>query len=184
MSSTWIQTRSGRKLDFVDPQPDMIHIDDIAEGLAKECRYNGQCRGLYSVAQHSEYCSYLVPEAFAMEALLHDASEAYCKDITRPHKDLMPEYRVIEKRVDAAIREKFRLPRDHSDIIKVADNIMLVTERRDIMTETDDSWGEWSGDVPEASFTVRPYWHWRWTYFKFMRRYQQLEGARCYHNGF
>lgn len=181
---SWILTRSGRQFDFVDPQPDMICIEDIAEGLAKECRYNGQCRGLYSVAQHSELGSYLVPEAFAMEFLLHDASEAYCKDITRPHKDLMPEYRVIEKRVDRAIRAKFMLPEAPSDVVKVVDNIMLVTERRDIMAPHEASWVEWSDDVPEAKFTVRPYWHWRWTYFKFMRRYRKLEGARCHRSGY
>ena len=104
---TWILTNSGKHFDFADPQPDQIDILDIAQGLANECRYAGQCRVFYSVAQHSFLASQIVNPRLALEALLHDAAEAYCKDIPRPLKYMLPEYQAIEARVESAIRERF-----------------------------------------------------------------------------
>lgn len=178
---TWILTSSGRTFDFTNPTQESICIEDIAAGLSKECRYNGQCRGFYSVAQHSEYCSRIVPPYLAMDALLHDASEAYCKDITRPLKQLLPEYQAIEHRVERAIRIKFGLSICQDPLIKMADNIMLMTERRDLMPEHEASWAQWNGGANPAGFRVRPYWHWRWTYYRFMRRFNELR-ARGRHD--
>lgn len=107
---TWLLTYSGREFDLIDPQPDMIDLIDIAHGLANECRFSGQCRFYYSVAQHSVLVSQNVPPEFAFEALMHDASEAYLKDIPRPLKQLLPDYRAIEQRVEAVIRYRFGLP--------------------------------------------------------------------------
>lgn len=175
---TWILTRSGRQFNYVNPTQESICIEDIAEALSKECRYNGHCRGFYSVAQHSEYCSRIVPPDLAMEALLHDAAEAYIKDIPRPLKQLMPEYGVVEHRVEQAIRWKFSLPHHPDPLIKMADNIMLLTERRDLMPEHHVSWEQWAEGASAAPFKVRPYWHWRWTYYRFMRRFYELGGRR------
>lgn len=137
---TWLLTASGRHFDLVDPQPDMINIFDIAQGLANECRYAGQCRFFYSVAQHSTLASQIVGPEFAMEALLHDASEAYLKDIPRPLKQLLPDYRAIEHRVEAAIRAAFGLPTSQSYEVSEADRVLLATERRDLMPEDDTEW--------------------------------------------
>jgi len=78
---SWILTASGRHFNYLDPRPGDIDILDIAQGLANECRYTGQTRAFYSVAQHAWLASQIVPRICALEALLHDASEAYCKDI-------------------------------------------------------------------------------------------------------
>lgn len=137
---TWLLTASGRHFDLVDPQPDMINILDIAQGLANECRYAGQCRWFYSVAQHSVLASQIVPREYALEALLHDASEAYLKDIPRPLKQLLPDYRAIEERVDAVIRSAFGLPAKASGQIALADRILLATERRDLMPADGADW--------------------------------------------
>lgn len=145
---TWILTSRGKHFDYADPQPDMIDILDIAQGLSRESRYAGQTRAFYSVAQHSVACSFLVPRDFALEALLHDASEAYMKDIPRPLKELLPDYHAIEKRVDAAIRDAFGLPAEMSAPVKKADLIMLATERRDLMPADATPWPILEGITP------------------------------------
>ena len=145
---TWLLTASGTHFDLVDPQPDMVNILDIAQGLANECRYTGQCRWFYSVAQHATLASQIVPDELTLEALLHDAAEAYIKDIPRPLKLLLPDYREIERRVDTVIRHAFGLPDRMSDPVKEADTIMLATERRDLMVEDDTEWEILRGVTP------------------------------------
>lgn len=136
---SWLQTWSGRRLDLLDPLPESINILDISHGLANECRFAGQCRSYYSVAQHSIIASQIVRNDLAMEALLHDAAEAYLKDIPTPLKALLPEYRVIEERLSRVIRKCFGLPEDLAPEIKAADLQLLATERRDLMTFRRDS---------------------------------------------
>lgn len=145
---TWILTNSGKHFDFADPRPDQIDILDIAQGLANECRYAGQCRVFYSVAQHSYLASQIVNPRRALEALLHDAAEAYCKDIPRPLKYMLPDYQAIEERVESAIRERFKLPAQMSPEVKRADLILLATERRDLMPADDTPWPILEGIIP------------------------------------
>lgn len=68
-SGSWILTASGRHIDLLAPCPDEIMIEDIALGLSRECRFSGQTREFYSVAQHSVLVSLIVPEEFALPAL-------------------------------------------------------------------------------------------------------------------
>lgn len=129
---TQLTTWSGRKVDYANPSPEDINIVDIATALSRECRYAGHASHFYSVAQHSVLCSRIVSPEHAVEALLHDAAEAYLKDIPTPLKRMLPDYKVIEARFDLAIRVQFGLPLEPSQAIKVADNILLVTEVRDL----------------------------------------------------
>lgn len=137
---SWILTHTGRHFDLVDPQPDMINVLDIAHGLSNCCRFAGHSSHFYSVAQHSVLASRIVPAGYELEALLHDASEAYLGDVTRPLKLLLPDYRAIEQRVEAAIRAAFGLPSRQSDTVTHADRVMLATERRDLMPQDADEW--------------------------------------------
>ena len=130
---TWILTASGKHFDYADPQPDQIDINDILVGLSNESRFAGQTNVFYSVAQHSVHVASLVDEEHTLEALLHDASEAYLKDIPSPLKALLPDYRATEAKVNAVIRDKFHLPAMLSPQVKQADFVMLATERRDLM---------------------------------------------------
>lgn len=136
---SWLLTWSGKRLDILDPQPESIHLLDIAHGLANECRFAGQCRAYYSVAQHSVTASHLVRRGLALEALLHDAAEAYIKDIPTPLKALLPDYQRIEERLDRVIRQRFGLPEKHAPEIEEVDLQLLATERRDLMPND----GEW-----------------------------------------
>lgn len=148
---SWILTNSGKHFDLLDPPPDMIEILDIAHGLANLCRFSGHSRYFYSVAQHSAIASQIVSPEFAWEALLHDASEAYLGDVTRPLKQLLPDYRAIERKVEGAIRAKFNLPDTQSHQVTHADRVMLATERRDLMPADTTAWPILVGVTPLAN---------------------------------
>jgi hypothetical protein len=169
---TWITTFSGQRLDFVKPDIDSICISDIAHALSNECRYAGHCPGFYSVAQHSYLTSLIVPPEFYLEALLHDAAEAYCKDIPSPLKKLLPDYHIIEKRLEAVIRRKFGLPEEMSAAVKRADLIMLATERRDLEIDTGTFWPMLDG-IPAADIIVFPLTHAQ-AERQFLSRWNQL----------
>lgn len=131
--SSWIQTFSGKKFYPLNPLPQEICIEDIAHGLANTCRFAGQCNVNYSVAQHSLLVSHRVPPEHALWGLLHDASEAYHGDLARPIKNHLPGYRQMQDRLMAAIAQRFGLTLPMPPEVKIADNRMLVTERRDLM---------------------------------------------------
>src|SRR4051812_31420283 len=115
----WQRMLSGRRLDLLDPSPLDIEIEDIAHGLARVARWNGQTKGAhaFSVAQHcvlverltSELQPGLTKEARLM-ALLHDAPEYVIGDLISPFKVAIGiDYKALEKRLQAAIHLRFGL---------------------------------------------------------------------------
>jgi uncharacterized protein len=101
-----IMLHSGAWFDFCAPSKSDFTIEDIAHGLANICRYSGQCSEFYSVAEHSILVSE-VAKGFEFEALMHDAAEAFLGDITRPLKQLLPDFKKIETEVELAVFERF-----------------------------------------------------------------------------
>lgn len=158
-----ILTASGRYFDFLNPKPEAIDIHDIATALSRMPRFTGHTTEFYSVAQHSVEVSRLVPPGHALAGLLHDASEAYMGDLASPLKQLVPDYKAIEKRVERAICARFGLAFPLDPCIKRADLTMLVTERRDLMPRplpenggTDAvAWSDFRG-IPTRAAHVRP----------------------------
>jgi uncharacterized protein len=128
---------SGRYFDFEAPEMSDFTIDDIATGLSNTCRFAGQCLDYYSVAEHSVYVSEQVPQEHALAALMHDASEAFTGDMNKPLKGLLPEFRVIEKRIEAAVLCRFNIPLPLHPSIKEADIRMLATEQSQVMKNRD-----------------------------------------------
>lgn len=118
----WQRMLSGRRLDLLDPSPLDVEISDIAHGLARVARWNGQTEGdnAFSVAQHS----LLVEEIFRsvagkvaagwhLAALLHDAPEYVIGDMISPFKATVGGgYKAVEKRLQRAIHLRFSLPAD------------------------------------------------------------------------
>ncbi len=154
--SPYIRTHSGHHFYYQAISADAIEIDDIAQALSNICRFAGHLDDFYSVAQHSVLVSRLVPPELALEALLHDASEAYCQDIPAPLKAMLPDYRDIEASVDSAIRSLFGLPMEHSPEVKSADLVMLATERRDLGIDDGDKWDILDGIAPTDEFAIHP----------------------------
>lgn len=132
-SGPYMLTHSGKRFYFLTSGPDAVDIDDIIWHLSLENRFTGATNRAYSVAEHSWRSSFLVPEEYALEALLHDASEAYLKDISSPLKSLLPDYHAIEHRVQTVIASKFGVPSRKSSWVHDADLVMLATEKRDLM---------------------------------------------------
>ena len=128
-----IRTKSGKYLDFTNPDPDSIVIEDIAHALSHMPRFGGQLPYFYSVAQHSIMVAQRVERKDVLAALLHDASEAYMMDIPGPLKDLIPQYKVFESKLMAVIAEKFRFEYPLSDAIKEADKAELEWEWNELM---------------------------------------------------
>ena len=142
-----IMLASGKSFDFLDPHGSDFDIDDIAHGLANVCRYTGQCRAFYSVAEHSILVADTA-EGFAYEALLHDAAEAFIGDITRPFKQLLPDYRRIEAAVEDAIIERFEMDRRFREVVKRADLRVLAAEQNQVMAPGCADWAIEAGIDP------------------------------------
>ena len=130
-----IQLYSGRYFSPFDPREEDILIQDIAHHLSNICRFTGAVTRFMSVAQHSVHVSYLVPQKHALQALLHDASEAYLCDLPKPIKELpdMEPYRKAEDNLQRLIFRRFKVPEEMHPSVHKADMRALATEFRDLM---------------------------------------------------
>jgi 5'-deoxynucleotidase YfbR-like HD superfamily hydrolase len=116
----WQRMLSGRRLDLLDPSPLDIEIADIAHGLARVARWNGQTSGahIFSVAQHTLLVEAVmranaprIDDRLRLAALLHDAPEYVIGDMISPFKAVLGDgYKAVEKRLLAAIHIRFGLP--------------------------------------------------------------------------
>jgi len=116
----WQRMLSGRRLDLLNPSPLDIEIEDIAHGIARVARWNGQTSGehAFSVAQHSllveTLCGHFMPKLdrrWRLAALLHDASEYVVGDLISPFKAAIGlDYKAFENRLIEAVHIRFGLP--------------------------------------------------------------------------
>ena len=130
-----IRTFTGIMIDPTEPDSELIDVRDIAHALSLLCRANGHFPVFYSVAQHCLNC---MKEAKArgfgdrvqLLCLLHDASEAYIADLTRPVKSAIPEYKEIEKRLEREIYAKWLggITDEEYAIMRNIDDLMLYHE--------------------------------------------------------
>jgi 5'-deoxynucleotidase YfbR-like HD superfamily hydrolase len=133
-----ILTYSGEYFSFVSPKVSSLSFQDIAHALSNLCRFTGHTREFYSVAQHSVLVSQNVPIEFALQGLMHDAGEAFLSDIPSPLKKLLPDYHIIEQRVEKKLFDYFNISFPFHFSVKKADLILLATEKRDLLTKHED----------------------------------------------
>lgn len=115
-------TGSGRIFDLYNPTMDMVDIEDIANALGKQCRWNGNIPEFFSVAQHSVMVSWLAPNHLAYAALMHDAAEAYIGDIISPIKIMLADFfKKIEHRIELVIFNKFGIAPDLLELVNKYD---------------------------------------------------------------
>jgi uncharacterized protein len=179
VSKAWIQTYTGGVFHILDPRQNEIRPVDIGHSLAMQCRFTGHVRRFYSVAEHCTLGSYIVEPKFALEFLLHDASEAYIADINRPVKhytQVGPAYAEVEARIMAAVRVKFDLLETEPLEVKDIDNRMLFAEKQQLLSpmEWTDKWG-WMGEIIPAQVQVRC-WPSEIAEVEFMHRFYELTG--------
>lgn len=140
---SYITTISGKHFDPIEPDKELIDINDIAHSLSLVCRANGHMKFFYSVAQHSIACALEAKECgygrdVVLGALLHDASEAYMSDVIRPLKSQMSYYLEAESRLQDMIWGKFigHIPDEAAQkkIFEIDDQ-MLSMEFKQLMAE-------------------------------------------------
>ncbi|MGT2468132.1 YfbR-like 5'-deoxynucleotidase [Mesorhizobium atlanticum] len=190
----WQRMLSGRRLDLLDPSPLDIEIADIAHGLARVARWNGQTSGdhAFSVAQHSllvealygELASQATAEA-RLAALLHDAPEYVIGDMISPFKSVMGgSYKDCELRLQRAIHLRFSLPAELSAAlrkdIKRADQIAAYFEATLLAgfstAEATEYFGRPRGfSADRFDFTPKSV---TWAQAAFLKRFKTLEAQR------
>jgi len=187
----WQRMLSGRRLDLLDPSPLDIEIEDIAHGLARVARWNGQTIGehAFSVAQHSvvveEIAAHMRPGLAArwrLAALLHDAPEYVIGDMISPFKTALGvDYRDFEERLETAIHVRFglpaRAPAEIKALIKDADRACAFFEATQIAGFGHDESLELFGAPPHGyELRITPM-SVAIAEARYLERYQQLTGS-------
>lgn len=140
LDEAWIETYTGKHIHFNNPSPDEIDIEDIAHALSMECRFGGHLTRFYSVAEHSMLVASSVDRSLSLEGLLHDASEAYLRDIASPVKHYLSNYKDMENVLMKVIAEKFNFNWPISPEVKEADLMALKAEARQLLPGGGKSW--------------------------------------------
>ena len=167
----WQRMMSGRRLDLLDPSPLDVEIEDIAHGLARVARWNGQTKGpyIFSVAQHALLVEVLararVPRldaAARLAVLLHDAPEYVIGDMISPFKAVIGDsYKAVERRLLAAIHLRFslpvKLPESLQALIKAADRSAAYLEATRLAGFEDAEARKFFGQPPKFSASLHDY---------------------------
>lgn len=155
---TFIETYTGKKYFFASPTPDSIDIKDIAHALSRICRFTGHVNSFYSVASHSLLVASLVPPEIKLQALLHDATEAYVGDVSSPLKQLLGDvYGDLESLARLAICRHFNIDFQPPGIVKLADTHALYLEARHHFDRRPDDMPEYWNKFKISQFRdVRP----------------------------
>lgn len=180
----WTETYSGHRFYILNPRARHLSIEELAHSLANLCRFNGHVRKFYSVAQHSVLVSQLVEKHgknAALWGLLHEVDEPYLGDLVTPVKYALGyrKLKQISNRYIEAARVQFKLGPYPRDVIKHADLVALVTEKRDLLSKR--FMPGWLTDfglplVDPLPITIEP-WGIKKAKRRFLERYEQLRRA-------
>lgn len=134
MNSRTIKTVTGKYIDVFEPDPDLICIEDIAQGLSNQCRFGGQTKEFHSVAEHCIWMAERAEPEDKLAALLHDGSEGLgLGDLAKPIKNYMIEYQEVEHNLMRAIAMKFGFQYPINERVKELDHASFEFERENKM---------------------------------------------------
>ena len=190
-SRAWQRMLSGRRLDLLDPSPLDVEIADIAHGLARVARWNGQTIGahIFSVAQHTLLVETVmrheqprVDERLRLAALLHDAPEYVIGDMISPFKAVLDgHYKAVEKRLLGAIHIRFGLPpvlsEEVTSAIKAADRGAAYLEATELAGFSASEAKRLFGRDPGLPETTRQDYLTPWTAAKAEKRFLERFNA-------
>lgn len=178
--SDYIRTSSGVKFYPLNPDPQGILIEDIAHALSLLCRGNGHVKVFFSVGQHCIHCAKEAEQRgystrLILACLLHDASEAYLSDITRPVKQHLQDYCRYEEHLLEVIYKKFLgspLSQEEQKLVKIIDDDMLYYDLRDLLNEKDPR----TAPVMYSSFSYKeqPFKEVEEEYLSLFRKYSDV----------
>jgi uncharacterized protein len=188
----WQRMLSGRRLDLLDPSALDIEIEDIAHGLARVARWNGQTEGnhIFSVAQHSLFVEAIsrnqVPSVdvrWRRAVLLHDAPEYVIGDLISPFKAILKEdYKKVEARLMHAVNLRFglpvRWPAQLEKIVKTSDRSAAYMEATELAGFSVSEARRFFGKPPSLSSAAIKYYLTPWSADaakrRFLRRFNEL----------
>jgi 5'-deoxynucleotidase YfbR-like HD superfamily hydrolase len=171
---------SGESYDFLKPETNRIKIEDVAHGLSNQCRFGGHVVEFYSIAEHCVRASYINPEVEAYDKLMHDSAETVMVDLPTPLKRLLRDYTNLLHRVETNFGSVFQFQHPMSDEVKMADLVMLATEKRDLKPHAkDERWGILEG-IAELPDRIEP-WSPKEARARFLERYEELTTDRRIH---
>lgn len=160
MTKPYMLTASGKHFDLLNPKPEQVDHNDIFAAISKLCRFTGHCARTYTVGHHSLLVMSLAPKENRLEALMHDADEAYTGDVSTPQKIAMATindaFDRLARQIKTAVREKYGLPAKLSPAVKKADISALCLEKHWLMPEDYEEWAALKGvEMPRVSFKLR-----------------------------
>ena len=159
----YITTYTGKHFRPLEPDPQLIKIEDIAHALSMICRGNGHVKTFWSVGEHCICCAREaaergMSERMILACLLHDASECYMSDVPRPFKKELPEYQKWEDHLLSLIYEKFLgsdLTEKEQIQLKEIDNAMLWYDLEELLEEK--QYGEAPEIHVDLNYAVRTF---------------------------
>lgn len=143
---SFVRTYSGKSVYPFNPSKEQFCIEDIAQALSNQCRFNGHLTEFYSVAQHSVYVSRMLRGEHRLFGLLHDAAEAYISDIPTPVKRFLPaELHRVEDNIMTHIADQFgfELSKASCEAVKRADYYLLCAEARQLHPDFKNFFEAW-----------------------------------------
>ncbi|HYG90502.1 MAG TPA: transcriptional regulator [Azospirillum sp.] len=166
-------TYSGRVVDLEKPDFSRFEIEDVARPLAYQCRFVGNTRAFFSVAQHCVLASHLCPAAYAYDALMHDSEEAFTGDWPTPWKARIGRdaIRQAVAPIKAGLARRFGFRYPEPKPVKVADQRALATELRDLCAPHRVNWQDLPPPAPDPIDPLGP----EEAMAAFLARYRELK---------
>ena len=178
----YITTYTRKHFDPINPDAELICIEDIAHALPMICRGNGHVSSFWSVGEHCILCAKEAAakgysDRLVLAALLHDASECYMSDVPRPFKKELPEYQKWEDHLLSLIYEKFLgsdLTEKEQIQLKEIDNAMLWYDLEELLEEK--QYGEAPEIHVDLNYAVRTFSEVEAEYLEIYNKYQKISG--------